>query len=236
VTAVARLRLAIKKDNALQFLSHLDFARAVRLIVIRADLPVLYSEGFNPHMKLSFASALGVGVAADEEFMDLELAKEIPVDDVMARMNEKSPLGFAVLCGKYIDQKAPKLMAAANYAVYTLRGPVTGKITEEDLARLLRSFNDADTVQYEKYSPKTRKTRRINVKEHVIAPVTGRTDGENLELTAGIYQTEEGAVKPAQIWEILADTFAFPINKELMLARRIALWHRQDGVNTSLFE
>ena len=95
MTAVARLRLAIKKDNALQFLSHLDFARAVRLIVIRADLPVLYSEGFNPHMKLSFASALGVGVAADEEFMDLELAKEIPVDDVMARMNEKSPLGFA---------------------------------------------------------------------------------------------------------------------------------------------
>ena len=104
MTAVARLRLAIKKDNALQFLSHLDFARAVRLIVIRADLPVLYSEGFNPHMKLSFASALGVGVAADEEFMDLELAKEIPVDDVMARMNEKSPLGFAVLCGKKYDK------------------------------------------------------------------------------------------------------------------------------------
>ncbi|EHM42308.1 TIGR03936 family radical SAM-associated protein [Anaeroglobus geminatus] len=124
---MARLRLAIKKDNALQFLSHLDFARAVRLIVIRADLPVLYSEGFNPHMKLSFASALGVGVAADEEFMDLELAKEIPVDDVMARMNEKSPLGFAVLCGKYIDQKAPKLMAGGQLCRLYLTRPRDGE-------------------------------------------------------------------------------------------------------------
>lgn len=53
-----RLRLAVKKDGALQFLSHLDFARAVRYVIIRAKLPICYSEGFNPHMKLSFASAL----------------------------------------------------------------------------------------------------------------------------------------------------------------------------------
>ena len=56
---MARLRLAIKKDKALRFLSHLDFARAVRYVVIRADLPVQYSEGFNPHMKIAFASAFG---------------------------------------------------------------------------------------------------------------------------------------------------------------------------------
>ena len=81
-----RLRLAIKKEEALQFLSHLDFARVVRLVVVRAALPVCYSEGFNPHMKLSFASALGVGVSASVEYMDIELTDEIPVTDIISRM------------------------------------------------------------------------------------------------------------------------------------------------------
>ena len=61
---MARIRLAVKKDGALQFLSHLDFARAVRYVIIRAKLPICYSEGFNPHMKLSFAAARGGGVSA----------------------------------------------------------------------------------------------------------------------------------------------------------------------------
>ena len=74
-------------------------------------------------MKLSFASALGVGVSADIEYMDMELAEKIPVSDVMARMNETSPQGFTVLDGRYVDPKAPKLMAIANYAVYTCAVP-----------------------------------------------------------------------------------------------------------------
>ena len=55
--------------------------------------------------------------------MDMELAEKIPVSDVMARMNETSPQGFTVLDGRYVDPKAPKLMAIANYAVYTCAVP-----------------------------------------------------------------------------------------------------------------
>ena len=135
-----RLRLAVKKDGALQFLSPLDFARAVRYVIIRAKLPICYSEGFNPHMKLSFASALGVGVSADVEYLDMELAEKLPVPDVMERMNAMSPNGFAVLDGKYVDAKAPKLMAIANYAVYTLRGPLTEDLSQDGLNQILEEW------------------------------------------------------------------------------------------------
>lgn len=66
--------------------------------------------------------------------------------------------------------------------------------------------------------------------------MTGRINGENLELTVPIYQTEAGAIKPIQVWEILAKDFALPVDKELMLARRTALRHRERGVNYSLLE
>ena len=146
---MARIRLAVKKDGALQFLSHLDFARAVRYVIIRAKLPICYSEGFNPHMKLSFAR-LGVGVSADIEYMDMELAEKIPVSDVMARMNETSPQGFTVLDGRYVDPKAPKLMAIANYAVYTLRGPLKEDLSQDGLNAVLQRFNEAESVSMKK--------------------------------------------------------------------------------------
>ena len=228
-----RLRLAVKKDGALQFLSHLDFARAVRYVIIRAKLPICYSEGFNPHMKLSFASALGVGVSADVEYLDMELAEKLPVADVMARMNAMSPQGFAVLDGKYVDAKAPKLMAIANYAVYTLRGPLTEDLSQDGLNQILAKFNDAASVLYEKVSHKGKhRVRTIDVKQHVVEAVHG-----HVYLTVGIYQTGEGAIKPSQVWEILGSQFGLPIHTDMMLARRTGIFVRKEnGQKYSLFE
>lgn len=232
-----RLRLAVKKDGALQFLSHLDFARAVRLVIIRAGLPICYSEGFNPHMKLSFASALGVGVSADIEYMDMELEEPIPVQEVIDRMNRTSPNGFAVLDGKYVDAKATKLMAAANYAVYDLMGPLQGTTTQEALSAQLNAFNEARDVTYEKTSIKGKqKTRLINVKDHVVEPITGTIQNDRIVLRVGIYQTAEGGIKPSQVWEVLGKQFSLPIDTDMMLARRRGIYHRHGNVNSSLFE
>lgn len=233
-----RLRLAVKKDGALQFLSHLDFARAVRYVIIRANLPICYSEGFNPHMKLSFASALGVGVSADVEYLDMELSEKLPVADVIVRMNAKSPHGFAVLDGKYVDAKATKLMAAANYAVYDLMGPAKEDATTCAVETALQAFNQAPEVHYEKVSTKgKRKVRVIDVKQHIVEPVTGRLQDGRITLRIGIYQTSEGAIKPSQVWEVLGNQFQLPIDTDMMLARRVGIYHRDEqGINQSLFE
>ena len=221
-----RLRLAIKKDGALQFLSHLDFARTVRYIIIRAALPVCYSEGFNPHMKISFASALGVGVSADIEYMDMELSEKIPV-----------PKGFAALDGKYVDDKAPKLMAVANYSIYELTGPINGITTTSQLEQSLIAFNTAAEVTYEKISIKDKhKVRVIDIKKHVIEPITGYIKTGRIFLHVGIYQTKEGAVKPSQIWQVLETQFKLPAYTDMMLARRTGIYIHENGVNRSLFE
>lgn len=232
-----RLRLAVKKDGALQFLSHLDFASAVRYVIIRSRLPIAYSEGFNPHMKLAFASALGVGVAADEEYMDMLLTAKIPVKDVIRRMNATAPHGFVVVDGAYVDEKGPKLMALANYAIYDLMGPVKDGADTAAVERALQGFNDAQTVLYEKVSPKGKhKVKTVDVKQHVIEALTGEMKDGYVYLHAGIYQTDEGAIKPTQLWQILAEQFGLPVHADMMLARRRAIYHREGNNNISLFK
>ncbi len=234
---MAKLRLAVKKSGALQFLSHLDFARTVRYVIIRAALPVCYSEGFNPHMKLNFASALGVGVSADEEYLDMELQEPVSVEDVIRRMNAASPEGFAVLKGMYIDAKAPKLMAAANYAEYRLQGPMRDGAAQEDVDAALQAFNEVAEVLYERVSPKDkRKVRCINIKHHVAEPATGSVSGQCIMVHIGILQTAEGAVKPSQVWEVLCQKYHLPSEPHRMLACRTGLYHRRNGKNISLFE
>ena len=232
-----RLRLAVKKEGALQFLSHLDFARCVRYVIIRARLPILYSEGFNPHMKLSFASALGVGVGADVEYLDMELAELVPVADVIERMNAVSPDGFSVQDGKYVDAKAPKLMAVANYAVYDIKGPVTRSISQDELDGILKAFNEKPDVTYEKVSVKKgHKVRLIAVKNHVIEPVSGIVEKDTVCLRAGILETEDGAIKPQQVWDVLRAQFGLPVQADLVLAWRRGIYVRRDGMNYSLFD
>lgn len=60
-----RLFLSISKGEELRFLGHLDYLRTMERAIMRSGLPVAFSEGFNPHMKISMDSALGVGVTAD---------------------------------------------------------------------------------------------------------------------------------------------------------------------------
>ena len=234
---MVRLRLAVKKEGALQFLSHLDFARCVRYIIIRAGLPVLYSEGFNPHMKLSFASALGVGVGADVEYLDMELAEPVPVTDVIERMNAASPDGFSVRDGKYIDVKAPKLMAVANYAVYDIKGPAARPVSQDELDGILQTFNEASDVTYEKVSVKKgHKVRLIAVKNHIVEPVSGIVEKDGICLRAGILETEDGAIKPQQLWDVLMAQFGLPVQADLVLAWRRGIYVRKNGTNYSLFD
>lgn len=59
-----KLRLQITKESGIRFISHLEYLKTLEKAIRRARIPVAYSQGFNPHMKFSLASALSVGVTS----------------------------------------------------------------------------------------------------------------------------------------------------------------------------
>ena len=219
---MARLRLAIKKAAALVFLSHLDYAEAVRRVLVRARIPIAYSEGFNPHMKLNFASALGVGVTADVEYMDIILAEDMAPEEVKERINRNSPEGFEVTDVVIVSSAAPKLMAICNFATYELRGPLREDISTDELQRRLDVFNGEKEVTYEKVTPKIK--RLIQVKDHVTEPVKGYFEEGQIVLECSILYTAQGGIKPLEVWQLLGERFHIPVQTEQMLARRTGLY------------
>lgn len=116
-----KVRVKFEKLGAMKFIGHLDMMRFFQKAIRRAGIPVAYSAGFSPHMIMSFASPLGVGVTSSGEYFDLELTKAIGSNEMVQRLNEAMTDGVSVLSvGKIQGGKASTgmaLVAGADYVV-----------------------------------------------------------------------------------------------------------------------
>ena len=81
------VRLKFCKVGTLQYISHLDLQRTFNRILVRSCIPVWYTQGFNPHIKLVFSTPLSVGSQSVCEYLDIRLSREMPYDEIKERLN-----------------------------------------------------------------------------------------------------------------------------------------------------
>ena len=128
-----KIRIKFAKTGVMKFVGHLDVMRYFQKAIRRAELPIAYSEGFSPHMLLSFASPLGVGISSTGEYFDMVLAEDMKTDEIVKRLNATMVEGMEVVSARHVpDGKASKamsLVAGADYLVQFREG----KMPEIDL-------------------------------------------------------------------------------------------------------
>jgi radical SAM-linked protein len=228
---MAKLRLEITKGNEIRFISHLDYASALQRAIRRAKLPAAYSEGFNPHMKLAFASALAVGVTSSFEYMDLELTDEIPVPVVLSQLAGQLPPGIKATRGKYMPDRADALMKIVKLASYT----ITLAISEE-LATLienkLQDFNNQDSLPYTRKSQKG--IKQIDITEYLASNIDFKYDGREAILSLDIKIMPNGSVKPSEVLESFLTTYEIPLDSATALIHRSGLFVNENGKVTPL--
>lgn len=81
------LRVRFRKVGNLQYISHLDLQRTFNRVLVRAGLPLWYTKGFNPHIKMVFGMPLPVGSESECEMLDIRIEREMSCDEVKARLN-----------------------------------------------------------------------------------------------------------------------------------------------------
>lgn len=82
-------RIKFRKVGSLQYISHLDLQRTLLRVLVRAKIPVWYTQGFNPHPKIIFGLPLSVGTESLTEFIDLRVDRDIPPDEIKERLNRE---------------------------------------------------------------------------------------------------------------------------------------------------
>ncbi len=92
-----KLRICFEKTDRAVYISLLDLMRTMQRAFLRAQLPLKYSEGFNPHAQISFALPLSVGASSICELMDFSLREYVEPSEILFRLNRSLPEGIKVL-------------------------------------------------------------------------------------------------------------------------------------------
>ena len=82
-----KVRIKFSKEGPMKFVGHLDTMRYFQKAIRRAELPVAFSGGYSPHMIMSFAVPLGVGMESLGDYFDLEMAKDMATSEIAARLD-----------------------------------------------------------------------------------------------------------------------------------------------------
>lgn len=126
-----RVRIRFEKKQEMRYTGHLDLQRAWERTIRRAQLPLAYSQGFNPRPKLILAAALPLGFTSECELVEFWLTEEIPLPRVEKSLSETVPPGIQITDVESVeltDPKLPNLVEKTTYEV-ALLAPIP-KVTD----------------------------------------------------------------------------------------------------------
>jgi len=194
---VQRLRICFRKGAEARNISHLDLLRAVQRTVRRAGLPVAYTEGFHPHMRISFGPALSVGHTGRSEWIDMDLNERIAPDEVLARLKAAFPPGVDFLKIREIPDKSEPLSVILTCAAYRVTIHGTESEAGAALGKIFREMMECERLDA------VHRKKTLNIRPHIYSldvesEHTGCTVC-NLRLHLG----QEGSAKPSDILSLL---------------------------------
>ncbi len=160
---LTRVRLVVSKLGRGRMVAHLEYLKMFHRAVRRAGLPVRFSQGFHPTPKISFLEALPMGVASEAELIDMELHYPVPLDSLVADLNQQLPEGFRVLSAEEIPWKALSPSAAVKASHY--RVPLPG-IKLDPVAERISAFMAASQVLITR--TKKKKVEEVDLRPDVL--------------------------------------------------------------------
>lgn len=136
------LRIVYAKGEAIKFISHHDEFRLWERTLRRADLPLLYKQGFNPQPHMQFASPLGVGITGARELLDITLSPPVPLDEVRTLLAAKLPPGAQLVAVSELPGKPEalqSLLIGSDYTIvlYATADELAPQMLEDRIAGLL---------------------------------------------------------------------------------------------------
>lgn len=198
---MVKIQYQFKRSTPLRFLSHLDQQRLFQRAFRRAEIPVEYSQGFNPHPRMSFALAMSVGLTSDGEYGEVIVSEDIDVETFISRMNQVLPNGLEITAAKICDAGVGSLSAALYKSIYRIRINVVPGTDLAALAAAIESYLALPQILIQKRNKKGKYVEK-DIRpfiESIAVFADPETDKVNVKMT--LIYIEQQCVKPEQILE-----------------------------------
>ncbi|UQK58549.1 TIGR03936 family radical SAM-associated protein [Fenollaria massiliensis] len=215
------------KLGYLKFISHLDLVDLFQRTLFQNKVDVKFSEGFNPHPRMSIAYPLPLGIESNSEYMEIYLNSRIDLKDFLIKMNERLPAGIKIVEAMYDDDESISNKVKSVVYAFKLLNTFFDKNKNIDIAKELYKINSMDIVEIERKRKKGK--RRIFVKENA-KEYLKRLELKDDAIYAYIKMSENGSLKPALIFDILNNYTNINMDELDIDLERIGLYQDEDGL------
>ncbi|MDD5686834.1 MAG: TIGR03936 family radical SAM-associated protein [Elusimicrobia bacterium] len=160
---IIKIRVKYAKQDPLRFLSHLEVVSAIRQGVRRANLPVCFSEGFSPQLKIAFGPPLSVGYTSTCEIFDMEMVSRVIPEEVKKSLLLSMPSSLGILAVTSVPVAAKSMELSMNVAKYSVKWLTT---SENMIPVRIKDFFELKELLVERLTDKNK--REIDVRPLVI--------------------------------------------------------------------
>ena len=200
-------------------MSHLDLMHTWERVIRRSHLPLAFSQGFNPHPKINFASALALGTTSDGEYMDMELTEELPLEQVRQALDMAMPPAFEVTAMKVVRGKVPSLMSIIERGQYQLWLDFVDEVTQQQLDQAVEQFWQQDEVTVYRYKKNSKEKKAMNIRPGVYQ-IKLTADGDHGLLEILVQSGNEGNVRPEEVAYGLMSAGMPPVQQVVRIHRQ----------------
>ncbi len=198
-----RIRARLGKMEQIKWISHLDYMRAIERSLRRSGLPLVYTQGFNPHPKFAAASALAVGVTSEGECFDFYLERPMRTMDFRRRMSQVLPTGIPIFEAVSVPLTEPALGAIVNAAWYTGCTRRDSDMTEKEVERLVLQVLSSPQLPVKRQCKRGEKA--VDIRPLVFDLKAVLEHGDELLLLMWVATGNEGSVRPEEILRVVSD-------------------------------
>lgn len=196
------VRVKFRKVGNLQYISHLDLQRTVSRVLVRAGIPMWYTQGFNPHAKMTFGLPLSVGAESLCEYLDLRIDRAMSCEEIKARLNDALTDELCVLDVYDVPEKSA--FADIIWARYDIR--IDAPEATEAFAEEIKSYLTTSPLMMDKKSKSG--IRQVDITT-LIRSLDACVEGDELRIDTVLCVSGSDYLNPEYLIRALRERFSF---------------------------
>lgn len=226
----------VKKDN-MKFLSHLEMVRFMERAFRRMELPLKFSQGFNPHPKISFAAPLAVGVSSEAEIVEVELTEAIDPQAFIKAHSDNVPSGLSFVRAKEVSGsgKLMALVCASEYLVEVRYKDTVNGPEERNEKDALSQILNKDDIMIQKKTKKG-KIKDVNIRPFVIDAKNALSEADRSIYRLTVATGSNGNLKPEVFIDCLMKEMGLEDAVDALRVHRLKLFAQKEGKMMPLYD
>lgn len=216
-----KLRAVFTKVGDIKFISHLDLVRLFQRAFNRAGIPVIYSEGFNPHPKFSIGNPLSLGVESEIEYLDIEIEDDYKSSNFIEDLNPILPQGVKILSATE-DFEDISVSRIIKFSKYEFKLNLEEQLPLDIVAKEIDDFMQKEEIIAERKKKKGRKKILVseNIREKIINLISMESNND-IKLIGIFTAGELNNLRPDVFLEALINYTNLKIDQGLVEVKRL---------------